>query len=73
MDGKMSNTLVSSMTTRPLKCVVDNHNINLYYVDFLCVHKRYRKKGMAPNPPQYLPPPGPFQSLILFCVWGGGV
>lgn len=48
-DGKMTNTLVSSMTTRPLKCVVDDHNLNLYYVDFLCVHKRYRKKGVAPK------------------------
>ena len=48
-NGQMINTLVSSMTTRPLKCQIDNHNLNLYYVDFLCVHKRDRKKGIAPK------------------------
>ena len=48
-DGKMTDTLVSSMTTRPLKCIVDKHQLNLYYVDFLCVHKRHRKKGIAPK------------------------
>ena len=45
----MTDTLVSSMTTRPLKCIVDKHQLNLYYVDFLCVHKRHRKKGIAPK------------------------
>ena len=37
--------LISSMTMRPLK-FNDSH---LYYVDFLCVHKDYRRKGIAPE------------------------
>ena len=46
---KQERTLVSSMTTRPLKCIIDNENLNLYYVDFLCVHKKHRKQGIAPK------------------------
>ena len=45
----LQKNLVSSMTTRPLKCIIDGHNLNLYYVDFLCVHDKHRKQGIAPK------------------------
>ncbi len=37
------------MTTRPLDCLIDNTELKLYYVDYLCVHKQHRKKGVAPK------------------------
>ena len=44
-----NSTLISSMTTRPLKCTVNKNSIDLYYFDFLCVHQNFRKKGNAPK------------------------
>jgi hypothetical protein len=43
--------LVGMMTTRPLyiKFKKDKANLVAYYVDYLCVHKDYRKKGYAPQ------------------------
>lgn len=49
INNKLSKTLISSMTTRPLKLVIDKKRLNLYYVDFLCVHDNHRKKGIAPK------------------------
>ena len=37
------------MTTRPLDCIIDDKELKLYYVDYLCVHKQHRKKGVAPK------------------------
>jgi hypothetical protein len=37
------------MSTRPLDCYIDDKKLSLGYVDFLCVHKKYRKKGIAPK------------------------
>ena len=31
------------MTTRPLDCLIDDKEMKLYYVDYLCVHKEHRK------------------------------
>ena len=36
------------MTTRPLECYVNNDIFTLYYVDYLCVDLKERKKGVAP-------------------------
>lgn len=43
--------LVGIMTTRPLyiKFKKDKSQLVAYYVDYLCVHKDYRKKGYAPQ------------------------
>lgn len=47
------NKIVSVMTTRPLNVVINNGDKDAhfvcYYVDNLCVHKSYRKKGIAPQ------------------------
>ena len=37
------------MTTRPLYISLYKKNMTLYYVDHLCVHNLYRKKGIAPQ------------------------
>ena len=45
--------IISVMTSRPLKVVINNGNndahFDAYYVDYLCVDKRYRKNGVAPQ------------------------
>jgi len=41
--------VIATMTTRPLNCKIDNTVFNLYYVDFLCVSTKHRKKGIAPK------------------------
>jgi len=44
-----SNKLISTMTTRSLKCVLDSKEFVLNYVDYLCVHMKSRKQGIAPQ------------------------
>lgn len=41
--------IISVMTTRPLYISLYNENFPVYYVDYLCVHNLYRKKGIAPQ------------------------
>lgn len=46
--------LVGSITTRPLHVTIINANdknmdFDVYYVDYLCVDKNYRKKNIAPQ------------------------
>ena len=41
--------LIGTMSTRPLDCYIDDKKLTLGYVDFLCVHQKYRKKGIAPK------------------------
>jgi hypothetical protein len=57
MDVK-TNALISDkkiigiMTTRPIHIVINTNNetkFDAYYVDYLCVDKMYRKKGIAPQ------------------------
>lgn len=53
-DYKKSNKIdfkeiISVMTTRPLYISLYNKDFPLYYVDYLCVHNLYRKKGIAPQ------------------------
>ena len=45
----ISKKLVSVMTSRILNCHLSNQDIFLNYVDYLCVDKNYRKKGIAPK------------------------
>jgi hypothetical protein len=46
-----NNKIIGIMSSRPLKCIINNNNINfdLYYVDYLCVDKYYRNKNIAPQ------------------------
>lgn len=39
--------VISAMSSRPLICYFNENEIHVNYVDFLCVHKKYRKKGYA--------------------------
>ena len=48
-DKNKLSKLMGMMTTRPLDIIIDKHTLQLYYVDFLCVHKNERKKGIAPR------------------------
>jgi len=46
--------LIGIMTTRPINIKINNANVSdanfvAYYVDYLCVDKLYRKKGIAPE------------------------
>ncbi len=40
---------ISIMTTRPLEltCNKEKTDLRIYYVDFLCTHKKHRKKGIT--------------------------
>ena len=39
--------VIAVMTSRPLICKINDNSIPVGYVDFLCVHKKHRKKGLA--------------------------
>ena len=45
--------IIGIMTTRPIHIVINNNDkdakFDAYYVDYLCVDKMYRKKGIAPQ------------------------
>ena len=47
------NKIVGLMTSRPVHLVINNGDndakFDVYYVDYLCVHKLFRKKGIAPQ------------------------
>ena len=40
-------TLISTLTTVPIHIFFDAKKQDIYYADFLCVHSRYRKQGVA--------------------------
>ena len=44
MYDKNTFKLIGTMSTRPLDCFIKDKKLSLYYVDFLCVHQKYRKK-----------------------------
>ena len=53
-DGKKNNIIennkiIGIMSSRPLKCIIENINFDLYYVDYLCVDKYHRNKNIAPQ------------------------
>jgi GNAT superfamily N-acetyltransferase len=41
--------LIGVMTTRPVYILLKGNKLDAYYVDYLCVDKNYRKKGIAPE------------------------
>jgi len=45
--GYLPKSVISAMTTRPLNTILNNNKVKIDYVDFLCVHKKHRKKGLA--------------------------
>jgi hypothetical protein len=42
-----NNNLIGFIHTKPIKLIIKKTLLNLYYVDFLCVHKKYRRKNLA--------------------------
>lgn len=48
-----NNKLIGAITSRPLTVIINNGkkdaHFPVYYVDYLCVHKSHRKKGIAPQ------------------------
>ena len=44
-----NNKIIGIMSSRPLKCIVNDINFDLYYVDYLCVDKYYRNRNIAPQ------------------------
>ena len=40
---------IASITARPLNVVLHGKKLNIYYIDYLCVKKGHRKKGIAPK------------------------
>jgi len=42
-----TNRMLAAMTLRPLTCHLNNNKFELHYVDYLCVHKKKRKQGIA--------------------------
>lgn len=47
LSQKSSNKVISAMSSRPLTATFNNKEVLVNYVDFLCVHKKYRKGGLA--------------------------
>ena len=41
------DTIIGTITLRPIECILDGSTLPLQYVDYLCVHKEHRKKGIA--------------------------
>lgn len=44
--------IIGAITSRPLHVMINNKNklnFDVYYVDYLCVDKQHRKKGVAPQ------------------------
>ena len=41
------NKVLSCMTSKPLNCYIDKNKMTINYVDYLCVHKKHRKKLYA--------------------------
>ena len=48
-DKNNSKKIIGVMSSRPLECHIKNNKMIINYVDFLCVHQDYRKKGIAPK------------------------
>ncbi len=43
------NMLVGMITGTPLYVYLNNNELYTYYIDYLCVHKNFRNKGIAPE------------------------
>jgi hypothetical protein len=54
IDTKQNNIIkdskiIGTITSRPIHIHMNNANFDAYYVDYLCVDKLFRKKGIAPQ------------------------
>jgi hypothetical protein len=49
LNNQTHKKLIGTITGKPLTCYLDNNKFNVNYVDFLCVHKKFRKKQVAPK------------------------
>lgn len=44
-----SEKLIGVMTSRPLHVKINKNEFDVYYVDYLCVNRNFRKKNIAPQ------------------------
>lgn len=44
-----TNKLIGTITGRPIILKINKNIVEGFYVDFLCVHKKYRNKGLTPK------------------------
>ena len=42
-----ADRIIGTITLRPVDCILNGSMLSLHYVDYLCVHKNHRKKGIA--------------------------
>lgn len=47
VDNNITNELLGVMTSRPIHSILNGTSLPLYYVDYLCIKKSHRKKGIA--------------------------
>lgn len=43
------NKIIGVITSRPLNVSISSNTFQAYYVDYLCVHKHYRRQNIAPQ------------------------
>tara|TARA_Y100000816_G_scaffold292131_1_gene285983 strand:- start:3675 stop:4823 length:1149 start_codon:yes stop_codon:yes gene_type:complete len=48
IDTNKNKKCIGTMSSIPYEMVIYKNKMDIYYIDFLCVHKDYRKKGNAP-------------------------
>lgn len=41
------NTVIGFIHAKPVKLLLDKNYLDVFYVDFLCIHKNYRNKNLA--------------------------
>jgi len=44
-----NDTIIGIITSRPLHVKIKTNSFDVYYVDYLCVNKKWRKKNIAPQ------------------------
>ncbi len=44
-----TNKLIGTITGRPIMLKINKNIVEGFYVDFLCIHKKYRNKGLTPK------------------------
>ena len=49
LNNQTHKKLIGTITGKPITCYLDNNKFIVNYVDFLCVHKKFRKKQVAPK------------------------
>ena len=45
----LNNALFGCITSKPLYVEINHQIVNTHYIDYLCIHKEHRRKGLAPE------------------------